>query len=200
MSSKTVPCTGTSIELIIFGFMVSLTLKAGLDTAYSKTIPTATIWTELWQHILVWPSLQLLIFLITLVRFVYGAYRTLKVIEESPEELERWVLIWNIPGMLILFVLFYIASLSIQQPEPFYTSLIAIHIWDFFWFSILALFSHQFVFAHKFLMIDVLTLILLFSILNFSDDYLAISGAIAMVFLSVLDFLWNGSFFFYPNK
>jgi hypothetical protein len=125
---------------------------------------------------------------------------TLKVIEESHGELERWVLIWNIPGMLILFVLFYIASLSIHQPAPFYTSLILIHIWDFFWFSILALVSHRFVFAYKFLIIDVLTLILLFSILNFSDDYLAISGAIAMVFLSALDFLWNGSFFFYPNK
>ena len=104
MSSKPVQRARASIELIIFGFMVSLTLKAGLDTAYSKSITTATTWTELWHHILVWPSLQLLIFLFTLVRFVYGAYRTLEVVEESSEELERWVLIWNIPGMLMLFI------------------------------------------------------------------------------------------------
>jgi hypothetical protein len=205
MSAKTVQRARASIELIIFGFMVSLTLKAGLDTAYSKTLTTAITWNDLYQHLLILPSLQLFIFLLTLVRFVYGAYRTLEVIEESSEELERWVLIWNIPGMLVLFVLFYITSLSVQQPEPFYTGMILVHVWDLLWFIIPALFSDQLEqdmkhVMRKFLVIDILTVILLLLLLKFSGVYFAFTGAAVMVLLAALDFSLNRRFFFYRDK
>lgn len=203
-SSTHVQRARASIELILFGFMVSLTLKAGLDTAYSNTVTTAVTWWDLYQFIWILPSLQLLIFLITLIRFVYGAYRTLEVIEDSSEELEGWILIWNIPGMLMLFILFYITSLSVQHSEPFYAGMILIHLWDSIWFLLPAFLSNKLnqkmkTVMGKFLLIDILTmaLLILIFIIKPSGIQFAIIGAILMVILAILDFWWNREFFFH---
>src|ERR1044072_6876700 len=96
--------TRSSIEVTIFGFLVSLTLKSGLDTAYGKTIVEAETLEALWRAVHVPATLHLFIFLFTVIRFIYGAYRYADEVERADKELEGWVRLWSIIGTLVLFV------------------------------------------------------------------------------------------------
>jgi hypothetical protein len=194
----------TNIEIIVCGFLVSLTLKASLDTTYGKLVPNATTWSELWHAVVTWPSLQLLIFLFTLIRFVYGAYRVHEVFEESPGAFEAWLVAWNMVGTLMLFVLFYLTGLSVQNAGPFYTSLVVVHCWDLLWFIIPAICSNKIdgdlkSVMRRFLAVDLLTVLLLVG-LAFANYHLAITGAVVMVLVGMTDLLWNRRFFFHPNS
>jgi hypothetical protein len=75
MSSQQSPRRGT-IEITLFGFLVSLTLKGALDTAYGHSVPTVTSALDLLYAVYVPASLLVIVFLLTLLRFVYGARRT----------------------------------------------------------------------------------------------------------------------------
>src|SRR4051794_2488649 len=98
-----------NIEIVLLGFLVSLTLKGALDTLFDKTIPADRTASALLGAVFNRADFQLVVFLVTLLRFVYGAFR---FHEEEPDDLPRWVLVWNLTAMLLLFVLFYIAGLA----------------------------------------------------------------------------------------
>jgi len=195
-----------NIETIIFGFLVSLTLKASLDTGYGKSMPGADTWLQVWHAVWVLPSFQVFAFLITLVRFVYGAYRMHEGIEQSPD-LERWVLMWNIPGTLVLFTIFYLTGLSVLKPEPFYVCLGAVHVWDLLWFIVPAIFSDQLDkelknVMRRFLLLDVITVVALVIMIECTDADLSASiiGAVIMTVMASLDFWLNRVFYFHPPK
>lgn len=197
--------TRTNIEIIVCGFLVSLTLKASLDTTYGKSVPSATTWYDLAHAVLTWPSLQLLVFLFTLIRFVYGAYRVHEVFEDSTGVFEPWLVAWNMVGTLMLFVLFYLTGLSVQNASPFYASLVVVHLWDLLWFIIPAICSNKIhgdmrSVMRRFLAVDLLTAILLLVGLLFFPNHLRIAGTLIMALLGVVDLGWNRKFFFHPNS
>ncbi len=130
MSSQTVRPRPIDIEMIPYGLLVGLILKSGLDTAYSKSLPYVTTWHGLWGAICVSSSLQVFIFLITLIGFVFGAYRVHEEFKKSHEKLIGWGSL-NFVGTLVLFILFYITGLTIKNAEPFYACLGIVHFWDF---------------------------------------------------------------------
>jgi hypothetical protein len=190
------------VELIIFGFLVSLTLKATLDTAYGRSISAATSFESLLNVVLSPVSFQVFILLLTLIRFVYGAYRVSET--TGGMDLEKWVLPWIIPTLLVLFVLFYIGGLCVLNPVPFYASLIVLHAWDFLAFLLPMVFSDKLTrplrnVIRSFIVIDLLTVASLALAIRFisSTSALCITAAACMVALATIDFVWNRKFYFF---
>ncbi len=194
-----------NIEISLFGFLVSLTLKAGLDTAYKDTITKVTSGSELLQTVLVPASLLLIIFLITLLRFVYGAYRFNDEAQESHTKLKSWAQLWNISATLMLFVFFYVTGLSIQHAKPFFIGLIVVHVWDLIWFvstvvssDILA--SNLRKVMQKFIVIDLVTILLLGLTMYLFNGHYRGKAALVMLSLAFADLYWNRQFFFHPEE
>ena len=119
----------TNIELTIFGFFASLTVKAVLDTAYDRTVPLLTTPSALYHAAWSPVSIQVIVMVFTFMRFLYGVYRLHEGHNEL-DALETWVKIWITPSLLVLLILFYIAGLCVQNPEAFYGALIGVHAWD----------------------------------------------------------------------
>jgi hypothetical protein len=201
MSSQQPSRRGT-IEITLFGFLVSLTLKAALDTAYGHSIPTITSALDLLNTLCVPASLLVIVFLLTLLRFVYGAYRFHEECQESSTTLKPWAQLWNIAATLILFVFFYLTGLSIQHAQPFYIGLVAVHLWDFIWFASIFVWTNNLTdilrkTMTKFIVIDVATVGLLALTLVSTNKYRGKAAAIMFV-LAIIDFVWNRKFFFHP--
>lgn len=195
-----------TIEIALFGFLVSLTLKGSLDTAYSHSVSQATSATDLFWAVWVPSSFLLFVFLVTLMRFVYGAYR---FHEEShnaeSNELGSWSLLWNIFATLVLFVMFYLAGLSIRHAKPFFICLIAAHLWDLIWFATTLIAPNSMADSlkavmRKFILLDLVTVLLLaILILAFRYHYRT-KAAILLLLLSIADLYLNRSFFFHPEE
>ena len=204
MTSKQSPSRGT-IEITLFGFLVSLTLKGALDTAYGHSIPTVTSAAELVYAVCIPASFLVIVFLLTLLRFVYGAYRFHEECQLGTTNLKSWAQLWNIAATLVLFVIFYLTGLSIQHAQPFYIGLIAVHLWDFIWFvSIVAwtgnLTGNLRKIMQNFIVIDVVTVVLLaLTLLFFSTKYRG-KAAVVMLVLAIIDFIWNRKFLFHPEE
>jgi hypothetical protein len=195
-----------NIELVLLGFLVSVTLKGALDILFGKTVPAVATARGLFAAVFNSSLWQLGVFLLTLLRFVYGAYR---FHEEEPEELPRWVLVWNLTAMLLLFVLFYITGLAIIHPVPFYLTFGFAHGWDFVWFVVsiksTGLPEPLKKVARTFVLIDVLTVGLLWLLWWLLYRYITLrafsaSAAIIMFLLAALDIMLNADFFFRPEK
>jgi hypothetical protein len=203
MSSQQSPRRGT-IEITLFGFLVSLTLKGALDTAYGHSIPTVTSARDLLHAVCVPASLLVIVFLLTLLRFVYGAYRFHEECQDSSTTLKPWAQLWNIAATLVLFVFFYLTGLSIQHAQPFYIGLIAVHLWDFIWFASIVVWTDNLTdilrkTMTKFIIIDVVTIGLLALTLFFTNKYRG-KAAVMMFVLAIIDFAWNRKFFFHPAE
>src|SRR6266516_548208 len=106
------------LELTLLGFLVSLVLKGTMDNLFAKEIEEARDLAQFWQA--VWTPLlfQFAVFVFTLTRFMYGAYR---FHEAEPPLQNPFFLLWNTFGTLILFVLFYFAGLTIRNSAIFYS-------------------------------------------------------------------------------
>ena len=146
-------------------------------------------------------TLQIGIFLITVVRFVYGAYRFQ---EEGPGELPRGALVWNLVGTLVLFALFYITGLAILDADTFYRAMIYVHVWDLLWFAILfTAFRGSKGITKKviisFIILDLLTVVWLLFIQAHLHSHFMGKAEISMIVFAVLDFAWNHEFFFSPD-
>ena len=185
------------------GILVGLALKAGLDAAYSDATksPGLTSFGAFWQIIWSTPLIQVVIFLLTLIRFIYGAHRILETVEESSPTLEWWANLWNILGMVMLFVFFYMTGLCVLHPIAFYSGLIAVHVWDFLWFlrftsSSDALGKELKYVMRRFMWIDFLTVAILTVLVWPLRDWAVAGGAIVMVLLAVVDAIWNYKFLF----
>ena len=190
----------TAIEITLFGFLVSLTLKGALDTAYGHSIPGVTSIAELGHALWVPPSLLVGVFLWTLLRFVYGAYRFNDEFQQSSKQLKPVAQFWNVGATFVLFVLFYLTGLSIQHSNPFYIGLIFIHIWDLIWFLVLFTWIERTqslrTVMKTFVFLDLVTIVALASTLYvFSPDYRG-KAAVVMFGLGIIDFVVNRSFFF----
>lgn len=203
MSSHQSPRRGT-IEFTLFGFLVSLTLKGALDTAYGHSVPTVTSALDLLYAVCVPASLLVVVFLLTLLRFVYGAYRFHEECQESSTSLKPWAQLWNIAATLVLFVFFYLTSLSIQHAQPFYIGLIAVHLWDLIWFVSIVVWTDNLTgplrnTMYKFIALDIVTIGMLMATLVFSPAYRG-KASVIMLSLAIIDFIWNRKFFFYPAE
>jgi len=107
-------------------------------------------------------------------------------------------------GMLMLFIFFYIAGLSVQHAKSFYSSVIGVHLWDLVWFGVLVAGAGDLRKDLKgvmstFLIVDAATVILLL-VAIWLDHFLSIIGASVMVAVGTADLLWNRRFFFHPNS
>jgi len=195
----------SNIEITVFGFLVSLTLKGSLDTAYSQTVSVATTWSEMLYAVWVPTSFLLFVFLITLLRFVYGAYRFHEEAREASADIEPGVQLWNIFATLLLFVFFYITGLSIQHAEPFFIGLIVVHLWDLIWFIVTVVFTNSLGSNIKrvirnFVIIDALTILLLAVTISYLRDSYRNQAAFIMLVAAAADLLWNRKFFFHPEE
>jgi hypothetical protein len=187
--------------MVLYGLLVGLALKGSLDATYSKVLQNAVSWRELMNGMLTATFLQLLIFLVTLIRFVFGAYRVHEEIEAPANKPERWVSAYSFVGTLVLFVLFYIAGLSVGSADLFYATLVLVHCWDLIWFILPAAFSDRLSPAlkqacRKFLIIDVFTIPSLILVVAYAADYVSIIGGVLMLLLATVDFLWLRKFYF----
>lgn len=189
-----------SIEMILYGLLVGLVLQGGLDTAYHSSLPSVTTWRELLSAIWVISSLQVLIFLITLIRFVFGAYRVHEEYEKLHVKQMGWRG-WNFVGTLVLFILFYLAGLSIKNAQPFYACLVGVHLWDFIWFILPTFFCGHLdanlkSVLGKFLIIDFLTILFLSIWVAFSTNTSYAGGTAIMACSAIIDFWWLWKFYF----
>jgi hypothetical protein len=186
---------------MLFGLLISLTLKVGLDTAYGTSLVAATSEAELLRVIYVPRSALLLVFLFTLMRFIYGSYRISDEVQNLPADEGALPRFWNLVATLVLFVLFYATGLSIRHAETFFTSLLAVHAWDFIWLLSMAIFSKvaglKRVMWH-FIIIDVLTIIALASSLWLTDGVHRNVAITSMFALGLADFIFDGDFYFRP--
>jgi hypothetical protein len=191
----------SSVETVLFGLLVSLTLKVALDTAYGTLLIAATSEAELLRVLNVPRSWLLLIFLFTLMRFVYGSYRINDEVQTSPVDEGALPRFWNLIATLVLFVLFYATGLSIRHAEPFFISLLAVHAWDLVWLVSMALFSKVAGLKKvmwRFVVIDVLTIAALASSIWLAGGVRR-NVAISLMFVfGLADFVWNSDFFFRP--
>jgi len=185
------------------GVLVGLALKAGLDSAYAKAIAEQgpSTFADLQEILWSAPSVQVFVFLITLLRFVYGAHRLLDCLETQQPKLEWWTSLWNIFGMLMLFVFFYMSGLSVRHPVPFYTCVVAVHVWDWIWFNRFTSSSDSLptdvkVIMRRFMWLDAATVVALVPMIAFIQTTAVWLGAIIMIILAVVDAWWNFSFLF----
>jgi hypothetical protein len=155
---------------------------------------------ELGRALWVPPSLLVGVFLWTLLRFVYGAYRFHDEFQQSSKQLKPLAQLWNVGATFVLFVLFYITGLSIQHSNPFYIGLVFIHIWDLIWFLILFGWIERTESLRnvmkKFVLLDLVTIVALASTLYFFSPGYRGKAAAVMFILGIIDFVVNRSFFF----
>ena len=194
-----------SVEMVFYGLLVGLALKGALDTTYSNVLQNAVSWRELMNGILTPTFLQFLIFVVTLVRFVFGAYRVHEELEAPQTKPERWVVAYSFVGTLVLFVIFYIAGLSVGSAVLFYATLVLLHCWDLLWFILPAVFSDRLSPALKqacrgFLLIDVFTILSLILVVAYAADYVSIIGGALMLLIAAVDFVWLRHFYFPPAE
>jgi hypothetical protein len=191
-----------NVENTLFGLLVSLTLKVALDTAYGTSLVSATSEIEMLRVIRVPRSWLLLVFLFTLMRFVYGSYRINDEVQNLPADEGALPRFWNLVATLVLFVLFYATGLSIRHAGPFFISLLAVHVWDLLWLISMAVFSKVAGLRKVmrcFVVIDVLTIIALAASI-LTTDGVHRNVAISLMFvLGLADFVWNSDFFFRPS-
>ena len=191
----------------MLGFLVSLALKASLDSLFKDSIPGATTLQQLLAAMVTQDLPQLTVFLLTLLRFFYGAYR---FHESIPARADDRGAFWNIVGMFGLFVLFYLTGLAVKSTVPFYALLGLVHVWDFVWFTVSKLLRPMTGLLNeavcKFIVIDLVTILCLVSLLvadlkgKLPNEWFTGLSALTMVILALIDIGINWKFFFPQDK
>lgn len=193
-----------NIEITLFGFLISLTLKVALDTAYGSSLIGAKSISDLLGAVSVPASWLVLVFMVTLLRFVYGAYRINDEVQNTPNDVQgASARFWNLIATLVLFVLFYATGLSVRHARPFFIALLAIHAWDFVWLVSMAIaLRRERVLRNvmsKFIVIDTATVALLAFLIWYFPDHFRGKAVVLMIALAVADFIWNANFFFHAR-
>lgn len=194
--------SAANVETVLFGLLVSLTLKIALDTAYGTSLVAATDEGEMLRVLNAPRSALLAVFLFTLLRFVYGSYRINDEVQNSPVEEGALPRFWNLVATLVLFVLFYATGLSVRHAGTFFISLLAVHAWDWLWLVSMALFSKVAGLKKvmkQFVIIDSLTIIALASSIWLTDSIHRNVAIALMIVFGLADFAWNRDFFFRPS-
>jgi len=165
-----------TIGSIFVGILLSLILKAALDTFIRTPVPFNDI-QAVWGLVLrqkVKTALlvaQLLIFIFTLVRFYLGAYR---YHQEEKEGDEGLTFIIDFSGAIAVFVFFYVAATLIRTTSLFYLALIAMHLLDLIWFAcaqnLLRVQPGIRKVTCRFLLFDLLTLLVLIALFPFPSS------------------------------
>lgn len=196
------PRSPANVETMLFGLLISLTLKVGLDTAYGTSLVAATSEAELLRVIYVPRSALLLVFLFTLMRFIYGSYRISDEVQNLPTDEGALPRFWNLVATLVLFVLFYATGLSIRHAETFFISLLAVHAWDLLWLSSMAFFSKVTGLKRvmrNFVVIDFLTIVALALSIWLPGGVHRNVAITLLLALGLADFIFNGDFYFRPT-
>ena len=194
--------SAANVETVLFGLLVSLTLKIALDTAYGTSLVAATDEGEMLRVLNAPRSALLAVFLFTLLRFVYGSYRINDEVQNSPVEEGALPRFWNLVATLVLFVLFYATGLSVRHAGTFFISLLAVHAWDWLWLMSMALFSEVAGLKkvmRRFVIIDTLTIVALASLIWLTDSIHRNVAIALMIVFGLADFALNRDFFFRPS-
>jgi nucleoside 2-deoxyribosyltransferase len=197
-----------NLELIILGILVGLIFRTTLDAIFKTDLEALTkpdaatvSWRDIIQlfrkhHMWMFP-----VFLLTLLRFVYGSYR---FHETLPKELPILVFLIDAAGLMGDFVFFYLAGQSITKTALFLRLFVLVHLWDFLWFFLLNLALYFYKVpgfdqalsevSYVFLAIDLATAILLLILMQFLKRW-----PNGLEFLSILLLLGIGYYDFYRN-
>jgi len=150
----------------------------------------------------------MVVFLILLARFYWGAYR---FNQEHPMDLTTGVAILNMTGTFGLFALFYVIGLNVWTLDLFYVSILVMHLFDFLWFLLALLNLKDGAPLLKpikwFIAWDVLTVIVYISLSWFlwngfwsgADLSLQVSLLVVLSSVSFLDWWVLRDFYFYPT-
>ena len=199
------------LEKVVIGFLVSLVLKATLDTAYGKSNSSDGLFGLLGVAY----TLNVVSFLTTMIRFVFGVFR---MGEEMPPDPSHRVPLFSFACSFILFLGFYLGGLLIKDTTGFYHSVIAVHLVDAIWFFFARGWFFKPPFSDEesalrrifiqFLVLDVVTVIVLLLIFPFPfmpqipgvetvRSHLTSEGAglLAMAAVCIVDFWYHGTFF-----
>jgi nucleoside 2-deoxyribosyltransferase len=142
------------------------------------------------------------IFLITLLRFVYGAYRFHEVLRSHPP---LWIFIIDAVGMIGVFIIVNLAGMCVRNALLFYGLFLLFHAWDFFWFTLLYILSplpdDLARVAFSFIVFDLATMVFLGLVLRYLRASAALQYAAFFLLLGIglLDGWWNYSFYVSDN-
>jgi hypothetical protein len=127
------------VSNFLIGILLALTIKVTLETTfrdlgqYNDLIEAVTtgVWGDFRRKVLI--LFQFPVFIFTLLRFYWGAYRCNN---EMPESQTKGGLAINVLGAFLLFGGFYITAMSIQTTKLFYSLIVIFHVLDWLWFLI----------------------------------------------------------------
>jgi nucleoside 2-deoxyribosyltransferase len=197
----------TNLELALLSILFGLIVKNTLDAAFkdevtnfarnsnTTTLTQAALFIrpELWEFI---------VFLVTLLRFVYGAYRFHEAIPTHPP-LGPFVI--DTTGLIGLFIIVYAAGMCIRNAPAFYRFFLFFHVWDLVWFGLLQLvFPLQGMLrdvATSFLIFDAITIIGLVPILYWAPAHkgaLQVLGGLLLLLVGAADIFYN--YWFYVGE
>jgi nucleoside 2-deoxyribosyltransferase len=191
------------IEKVVIGFLVSLVLKATLDTAYGEAAKHTTHVADL---VLSDKSINVLAFLITIVRFVFGVYRLgeeFAGLTNTGVKLSSVARAFSFSLSVVLFLAFYLSGLLITTVDGFYSGLFVAHVCDALWFTVMWLSwprwpSNQTlktIFGH-FILIDVVTCELIaVMLLGGPQKHHEWVGLVIMLAVAALDTKLHAPFF-----
>jgi hypothetical protein len=212
--------TRQQLELTVLGFLVGLIIKTVLDSVFKDSfdnpIGICAIGAAIWKC----NVLAFAVFFFALLRFLFGAWRFHEV---SKDDHPSKVKLWSLVMMLAVFLVFYAAGLTIKAPVllAFYELFALAHVVDLFWFAPIILpaafkrliktiknRSLNDIFrypadlakraAYKFVVLDLLTLLLLFICLPWFGCWVGvpkIAGS-GLIIIGIVDIYWNSDFYF----
>jgi nucleoside 2-deoxyribosyltransferase len=146
---------------------------------------------------------QLAVFIITFLRFVFGAYRY----HERERELPTFRgIALDAAGAFILFLFLYLTGFAVKNTILFYELFIAFHVIDLVWFTVAihvgAMPSQARSTCTSWLVLDAISIAFLLALFlaGFYDEshvrMLSWVAGAAFIALAFVDFLWNWKFYF----
>lgn len=190
------------LEFTLLGIFFGLIVKGSIDALFARRLRRSKTVAE-FIHIIWTPTtFQFTVLLLTLVRFMYGAYRFYEV---EPQRSPAY-LVWNTFVMIFLFILFYFAGLAVSRTRTFYSLIVGIHACDFLWFLVTRFYTADVPARDvlcRFLSLDVGTVIsvtmLLVVLRDTKGHSLLWIGGIILLLIGGLD-IWLNQAFYFPQR
>jgi hypothetical protein len=186
--------------------LMALVVKTAFD-AFFRNAHSVNDLMEFWRQFMADVShscvivAQLFLFLFTIVRFYWGAYR---YHEETPETGTQHFIV-GIVGAVLVFSGFYITAVYVANTQLFYAGLFLVSVFDLVWFAVLFPWVESGNALRRttsiWVALDLLTLLVLgIFLFVLSGSRLWMQGIVLLVLLLIglvdFRFLWG----FYENK
>ena len=211
----------TVILGILLGFSLTIALRTFFGHLFSeKDLAELIEFPWAYETIVRWA--QFFTFLVLIGRFFGGAYRyhqeLAKLDNETTKRGNVWGTVLNLVGMLILFLSFSAAGMTVWSLDIFYFVILVIHIVDTIWFLCAQLFlrrmwnlpkqSTQYQPVAHFLTYSITTMMLTVLVYLIFNEYVSTTGTlwfqwyciIVLWLTSFIDFYQLKDFYFYPER